>query len=515
MRLTWLMQLKKYLQFLTRKTIPILSDYFPLIILLIIYSYFQLKIINIDFWNDEIYTLKCFVFTSLNHTLTDYHAPNNHILFNLINNIYLKIIGVKDLYSLMDSPYKLRLLSFSYSLLTLIIIYIIGKQNFDKKIAILSVLFMITTIPFYNSATQIRGYGLSTLLGVLIIFSCFNYLRNKKKYFLVIVGILTALLFYTIPTNILFVIGLLCFYPIIALIDILYINKNLSLRSIFTNVYFNLFIAILSGFIISLILYLPVITIVVSNEYIKSSTHFSFSGITNLIPGTLKGFLSNRLLIAVLFVLGFIINIKYYKKWSGKILLFLTIILISSAIVFIIVEHIPSRIFVVFTPLFCILLSIGVYSFIQKIPKLLSLSYLIITFLFAYCITVFIFELKKIDNIILSDIKTSHRSQDTYVNYYIPYYKPQKVLREFKRKYYSDFSIVVLHRCEPHDLPDYLKKFEIKYYPFKCLDSLLNRNDSVYVLSNHPNELINNYNYNSILLSDDYSYLNIVKCEKK
>ena len=87
--------------------------------------------------------------------------------------------------------------------------------------------------------------------------------------------------------------------------------------------------------------------------------------------------------------------------------------------------------------------------------------------------TVFLFELRKIDDRILTDIKTSHRSQDNYFNYYIPYYKPQKVLHDFQTRFYKDSSLVLLHKCEPYDLPVYLGKLKIKYYPFTSLDSLL------------------------------------------
>ena len=82
--------------------------------------------INEDFWNDEIYTLYHFTFTSLANTVTDYHVPNNHVLFNFINNLYLRIIQLDSLSLLLEHPWKLRLTPFFYSLLAGIFTYKIG-----------------------------------------------------------------------------------------------------------------------------------------------------------------------------------------------------------------------------------------------------------------------------------------------------------------------------------------------------------------------------------------------------
>ena len=84
--------------------------------------------LNLDFWNDEIYTLKNFVFVPLSTTLLDYHVPNNHIFFNFLNNVYLKTIGIENLFDLMNNPAQLRILPFCYTVGTIIFTYLIGKK---------------------------------------------------------------------------------------------------------------------------------------------------------------------------------------------------------------------------------------------------------------------------------------------------------------------------------------------------------------------------------------------------
>ncbi|HFB99307.1 MAG TPA: hypothetical protein ENJ53_00745, partial [Phaeodactylibacter sp.] len=94
-----------------------------LLFLFIVFCWFQKEHFFLDFWNDEIYTLKHFVFVPLSTTLSDYHVPNNHIFFNFLNNIYLKVCGVDNLYDLMDNPPLIRILPFLYSVGTLFYAY--------------------------------------------------------------------------------------------------------------------------------------------------------------------------------------------------------------------------------------------------------------------------------------------------------------------------------------------------------------------------------------------------------
>lgn len=493
------LQQKPFLHFLT-------------LITLFIYCFVQLQIINNDLWNDEIYTLKNFVFTSYYHTLTVYD-PNNHVLFNLINNFYLKLIGVKDLYALMDAPFKLRFLPFIYSLLTIVFTFITALKFFNKQIAVLTAILITTTIPYFNSATQIRGYGLSGLFVIILVYYSLHYLKYKKTFSLFIAGILTTFLFYTIPSNSLFIFGLLAALSTIALINIFTSNKRFTLISLINDSCLQLSFTILLGIMLSLIFYLPVIKNVFRNEYVASNGHFDISVLTELMPLILKGFLSNRLLLGVLFALGCATIFKNPNS-NFEFLSFAIIIIFSFIPCYILGANTPERIFTILIPVFCLLLSISIFTIINRIPILSSSALLIIALLLLYSMTVFLFELRKIDDRILTDIKTSHRSQDNYFNYYIPYYKPQKVLHDFQTRFYKDSSLVLLHKCEPYDLPVYLGKLKIKYYPFTSLDSLLSQSQSVYVLSNHPNELINNKKYHAELLSKNYSYLNIVKCEK-
>src|ERR1700733_8756601 len=58
--------------------------------ILLISAVANLFFINNELWQDELYTLDHFVLVPISTTLSDYHSSNNHFVFNLIANIYLK-----------------------------------------------------------------------------------------------------------------------------------------------------------------------------------------------------------------------------------------------------------------------------------------------------------------------------------------------------------------------------------------------------------------------------------------
>ena len=85
--------------------------------------------LNNDLWNDEIYTLEKFTLVHIfKTTITDYHVPNNHILYNIFNHFYLKLAGIKTLKQAMEHAWVLRLpLLLLLSLIILLLQYKTGK----------------------------------------------------------------------------------------------------------------------------------------------------------------------------------------------------------------------------------------------------------------------------------------------------------------------------------------------------------------------------------------------------
>ncbi len=79
--------------------------------------YLVVAYLNLDLWWDEVYSLDFFVFVLLKTVVTDYHLPNNHIFANLLNHIYVYSLGLDDI-SLLENPWKIRILMLVYAVIT-------------------------------------------------------------------------------------------------------------------------------------------------------------------------------------------------------------------------------------------------------------------------------------------------------------------------------------------------------------------------------------------------------------
>lgn len=114
--------------------------------------------------------------------LTDYSFPNNHILANLINNIYpTPKFLVRDIYQLLETPYKIRLLELFYTGITLFYLYRLGKKFFSQMIAFLPISIFVTTVTYYNLALQVRGFSVSIILLTISFYYLFSF-RQKPNF---------------------------------------------------------------------------------------------------------------------------------------------------------------------------------------------------------------------------------------------------------------------------------------------------------------------------------------------
>src|ERR1700760_4745004 len=76
--------------------------------------------LNLDLWHDEIYTIDYFVSRGPAFVVTDYSAPNNHILFSLV---------MWPFYLLSESNFCLRLPSFLFTFGTLGFVFRLANRH--------------------------------------------------------------------------------------------------------------------------------------------------------------------------------------------------------------------------------------------------------------------------------------------------------------------------------------------------------------------------------------------------
>ena len=122
--------------------------------------------------------------------VTDYSAPNNHILYTLV---------LRPFYLLSSDALVLRLPSLAISVAVLLATFRLGLLTAGRSVAVWSTLALGLNIMFLVHTMQLRGYGLSMLLIVClanIALSAHVCWRSG-----ILITLFGAGLLYTIPTN--------------------------------------------------------------------------------------------------------------------------------------------------------------------------------------------------------------------------------------------------------------------------------------------------------------------------
>ena len=451
-------------------------------VILLIYS---TKLYN-DFWNDELYTLVHFTLVPISQTVSDYHVPNNHVFFNLINNLYLKLIGITELNALLERPQVLRIIPFSYCLALLLVAYYNTKLLFSNTVAILSLLLIAGSIPYFNFALQIRGYGLSCLLLLLALFNSLKYYHFHSKKYLIRFVAWSTLCCYAILSNVYSIFTICFFWIVLALFQYLKKRDERSLK------FFKaLTLASVSIGLLVFILYLPLLDDILSNDYATKFTPFLQWQIEFYLPLLKEAFISSRWIIFILFIVSPFINYRYFKKKKIAVFLLLLLCITPVFISYARGDEAPLRTFLPLFPLSSIIVGFGLYGLfnLAKNPKVKT-SLIVVTAI--YLGFIFFQERKNITKTIKSDIENGGKRQFLYHQYYNAYYQPLKACEEFKEKINPQEPLLIMG-CDVHGIPLYLKKFNLPFYDQETsailFDSLRKNKENFYLVTNRPNQI--------------------------
>ncbi|MEI6815798.1 MAG: glycosyltransferase family 39 protein [Bacteroidota bacterium] len=484
-----------------------------------IYIFLQIRNINIDFWNDEVYTLQHFVFVPFQKIITDYHVPNNHVLFSIITKIYLKILGITSLNSLMDRPYLLRLLPLSFSIVTIICLYKTAKKIFNADVALLSVLMMTTCIPYFNFCLQIRGYMLSILLFVLLANHILNFIKSSKSFHLAYIVFISTLFIYTIPSNLYFVL------TVLMILGAYWIGQSKVDQSANSTINkrncIYLMMAIIAGTVVAIGLYIPMIRQVFFNEFVVGGTiHPRLKW--KLISSVFIYFISGR----YLFLLMMLVPIMMFKHFIKDQFIALTVLMLTAMctlpflISFLIGDDPPDRVFVILIPVFSVLMAVLVHRTLILLLQTETLNAKVMLVLFFYCLITFMNEQNKISNYLMDDLKNGRKSQDIHYSFYLHHYHPRDVIKEYIADGNRD-KLLVIKDCEMHDFPVYLDKFNVHYFMPDKLDSILNASpNELFVVTRYPDLLMGFINKRQAGYTMDFdarklSYNNMVRLTKQ
>ena len=434
------------------------------------FIFWNIKNINLDLWYDEIYTLEKYVFVPLVKTVTYYNAPNNHVFFSLLLNLYLKILNIQKIATILQAPYVIRILMLLLCLIGIFYLYRIGKLVLNHSSSLLAVVLLLTTIPFVNFSLQIRGYCLSITLSIIFVYYLWRFEEKLDWKNGLMVVLAAALALYTIPSNLYFLLGVISFYGGYQIVRFVSHKRTshswlVSVRAAALDYPMRIIYLICGSILLALLFYLPVISQVINNEYVVSHGLFHLKTITQLMPQTFSYFVFGKWWIIPFVAIGFYAAIKSQgkEKFLHYVIFCLTVLIMPFLISFVRGDNPFDRTFINLSFIFVLLVAFCLDKLIYswKIPTAYS-NWVILAFIIVCYGSAFWTEMQ-VDAQIYQDIVRGNISQNLLYNYFLEHYSPSKVLSQFASNGYDrSIPVYLVYQGDRIATNDYISTNKIK-----------------------------------------------------
>jgi hypothetical protein len=147
-------------------------------------------------WNDEIYSIQNFSSKGPGKVLTDLHAPNNHLFFNLLNSVT----------PASDSLYPARARLWSFLATAALGIVIAGHYlQLRQPLVGAMVLFLImANLTNLDTMLQARGYGFLALGAALCCHGVVRYFQRGTTRDIILVAVAVWLATWSVPSFVFF-----------------------------------------------------------------------------------------------------------------------------------------------------------------------------------------------------------------------------------------------------------------------------------------------------------------------
>lgn len=477
------------------------------LLLLIIYVVWHR--IGLGFWNDELYSLEHFVLVPLETSLWDYHVPNNHILFNLLQNLYLKMIAWQEMRAILESPQILRSLPLLFMLLNMWFLAKVVTIIKGPRLAFLTLLSLLSFIPYQNFALQLRGYGLSVLGVSLIFYGLVLFLKYRNKPSLLWMSLGTFICLYTLPSNIYYLISIAFF---ILLFHWLY-RRILSKKEVV-----KLGMAFFIGLLLAMVFYIPIFNDVFFNEYVVPGAPFNLNSLVFNLKHFYASYHYGNGALFLLSLSGFAVELLKRKKLTWYTGFSLMLIFFPLLINYIRGDHAPPRVFLPSVLFTSFLMALGLEYFLD-ISKRLKYQRIAEVLVLILLLGLSTLQRDRYQKEIKGFLVAGQRLQGLLYQYYSDSYDPLKSVKELKSNYDQSPQPVLVLGCEPHGIKHYLRAFDIPYHhdfyaPF-ATDSTIQGGQGFYLISNQLKPLENQLELELIRISEDSSYHNLYALRPK
>ncbi len=260
---------------------------------------------------DEAYTFIYFASKPFKQILSDYSAPNNHILHTILVSLAYKLLG--------GHTWIVRLPAFLAGTLCIPAAFFTARRIFNSQQSLAATALVALTPWFISYSTNGRGYTLLTLFALLLANFAGILVHQQSRIALIAYGVTTTLGFYTIP---------IFLYPMAGIslwVLATYLTVKESWDSKSKKIWVFITVCALAGGF-TLLLYSPVIFFgtgigsIINNEIVEPRDWQTF--VENLGPRALKTWESWMLNIApfiqYLLLGGFLLSLLFYRKASRQ-----------------------------------------------------------------------------------------------------------------------------------------------------------------------------------------------------
>ncbi len=192
---------------------------------------------------DEALT-RVIAYQSLGKVVTDYFAPNNHLLHSILVKSSSRIWG--------DSLFGLRFPALIAGIVLIIVVFVFASIVYDREVALIASVLAAFSSPLVEYSVLARGYTILIVLFLLAFTLGAYLLRTNNGFAWVAFAIVSALGFYTIPTM-LYPLGVVVVWLIVSVL----VKKDKKINQL--SFLKGLFVSLTAAGIITFLLYLPLI----------------------------------------------------------------------------------------------------------------------------------------------------------------------------------------------------------------------------------------------------------------
>jgi len=431
---------------------------------------------SFDLWGDELVSLKDYALVGLGTTITTYLDPNNHILFNLLNNLLSDLFGARDLYQAMHRAPLFRWAQWLIAVGTCLYVLWMGRKFFSPTAGVLSLVFLVTCLPFLNFSMQLRGYGLTMFFAAALAYHTWSAEERRSWKQLTLTCVSTFGLLYVIPSNVYFAfaLGLMAAWRTIWPTD--ESEKGIRLlqrRGVLVVA------ALISGSLLALLAYSPVLSDVLHNRFVEASPDDRMFILSQRLPQVAGGLVSLRYLLIPIALGGFFFAVRRDEgrtPGSERASYLIALLVLPFVFSFLRDDDAFQRTFLFLAPISSVALGAGVAWCLERGVGRIQTRSVLTLLVAAYAFGTLGFTYVTVQAKLGEGLESGVKEQSLLANYYqFQGFRPSQVARELAR----------VHREAPGPivLVDELDPVSLAYY---LLDQNLNSTSILYVTPARP-----------------------------